>query len=588
MTGELTRRQAIKLGGLAAGVVAAGTVAANPGASAEPLALGQRLPWLLDMVQSNPGESVVLSAFNDAHRLAQYGYNAQVVNEFTPPTTAITYDSLNPQIFPENSDERVWVQTNAGRIDARIRQIHEAGLKALYFTDIITLPKSLVAIYHDQIVDSQGRINLDFPMTQQIHREMLTEIFDRFPDLDGLVIRTGETYLFDVPYYTGNNPITSGAASHLILLDILRDEVCVKQNKLLFYRTWAFDGFGTDPNYYLSVVDNVEPHSNLIFSVKHTAGDFWRTIPFNRTIGIGAHAQVVEIECQREYEAKGATPNYVMNGVIDGFEEFRGSPPPIGLADVVGNPIFQGLSTWSRGGGWRGPYIPDEMWCDQNVFVASRWAQDVRRSEADVFGDYLDHMSIRGTERTRFRELALGSATGVLHGRYSTLYQTSKITWTRDQFLGGSDKDLTADFRTIYGNGLVDAVLEEKAGAVATWQRVGDLAAGISLPDTAKQQFMRTSCQYGLLLYTAIYHGWAVMLKGYVGDQTGQYDLAAMRQHLSAYDQAWSAYQALAGQPYCPTLYEPYSDGAQDSHGLYHADLAHGLKPSLDHYRSML
>ena len=75
------------------------------------------------------------------------------------------------------------------------------------------------------------------------------------------------------------------------------------------------------------------------------------------------------------------------------------------------------------------------------------------------------------------------------------------------------------------------------------------------------------------------------MLKGYAGDQTGNYDTAAIKTHLTGYDRAWAAYQALASQPYCSTLYEPYAFGKQDPHGLYHADLAHGLKPSVDHYR---
>lgn len=595
MSRELTRRQLMKSGVAAgtaagAGMLGAAATAGPAPAAASPdagAAQGRRLPWILDMVQSNPGEAVMLSSFNDAHKLARYGYNGQVVNEWTPPGTAVTFDSLNPQVFPQGSDERVWVLANAGRIDARIRQIHEAGLKALYFEDIITFPQNLVSIYHDQITDSQGRINLDFPMTQQILRAQLNEVFDRFGDLDGLVVRTGESYLFDVPYFTGNNPITRGAASHLILLGILRDEVCVKRGKLVFYRTWSFDGFGTDPSYYLSVAGNIEPHPNLIFSVKHTKGDFWRTIPFNPTIGIGPHPQIVEIECQREYEAKGATPDYVLNGVIDGFEEYRGSPPPTGLADVADNPVFQGIWTWSRGGGWRGPYIPDEMWCDLNTYVASHWAQNVHRTEAGVFGEYMDSAGLRGAGRDRFRRLALASATGVLHGHYSTLFQLSSLTWTRDQFLGGSDKELGGDFATIYAKGLVDAVIAEKAGAVATWQQVADLAQQITLPDPAAQQYLRVSSQYGLLLYSVIYHGWAVMLKGYQGDRTGQYDTAAIRQHLAAYDQAWAAYQDLARQPFCPTLYDPYSDGAQDSHGLYHADLSHGLKPTVDHYRAL-
>ena len=57
---------------------------------------------------------------------------------------------------------------------------------------------------------------------------MLEELFEIFPHLDGLVIRTGETYLNDVPYHTGNGPITNRISSHVKLINLLRDEVCVK------------------------------------------------------------------------------------------------------------------------------------------------------------------------------------------------------------------------------------------------------------------------------------------------------------------------------------------------------------------------
>ena len=59
-----------------------------------------------------------------------------------------------------------------------------------------------------------------------------------------------------------------------------------------------------------------------IFAVKHTHGDFLRTFKFNQTIAIGKHKQVVEVQCQREYEGKQAHPNYIAKGVIDGFEEY--------------------------------------------------------------------------------------------------------------------------------------------------------------------------------------------------------------------------------------------------------------------------
>jgi hypothetical protein len=291
------------------------------------------------------------------------------------------------------------------------------GLAAYYFSDIIVLPKRLIELYGDQILDSKGRINLDRPLTQQVHRLMLREVFARFPGLDGLVVRTGETYLQNVPYHTGNNPITNGAASHLTLIRMLRDEVCERAGKRVFYRTWSTsDTLREDPAYYLSVTNQVDLHDRLVFSVKHTSTDFWRTVPFNPTIGIGRHRQIIEVQCQREYEGKGACPDYVIDGVINGFEEFRDRPHPIGLADVAANPVVCGIWTWSRGGGWRGPYITDELWCDLNTWVIARWARDTGLGEEGAFAAYARRLGLHGPAINRFRRFALLSAAGTLRG----------------------------------------------------------------------------------------------------------------------------------------------------------------------------
>lgn len=55
-------------------------------------------------------------------------------------------------------------------------------------------------------------------------------------------------------------------------------------------------------------------------------------------------------------------PNYVMSGVIEGFPEMS---HPMGLKDIVKKPQLKGLWTWTRGGGWWGPYIHgNEQWVD--------------------------------------------------------------------------------------------------------------------------------------------------------------------------------------------------------------------------------
>lgn len=73
------------------------------------------------------------------------------------------------------------------------------------------------------------------------------------------------------------------------------------------------------------------------------------------------------------------------------------------------------------------------------------------------------------------------------------MYSLSRLTWTRDQFLGGSDKDLTADFVRIHAAGLVEPVLEEKARAAHAWARITHLADTIPLSNPDDRAYLRVS-----------------------------------------------------------------------------------------------
>ncbi|WP_448702625.1 hypothetical protein ACFGVR_09760 [Mucilaginibacter sp. AW1-3] len=543
--------------------------------------------YILDMVHNNPGEPLTQTAYNDPAFLKQQGYNGQVINDFTFAHAAITFDSLNPDIFPKGSKERAWVMQAAEKVRVNIKRAHTAGEKCYYFTDIIVLPKRLVELYHDEICDEKGKISFERPKTIEIHRILFNELFDAFPDLDGLIIRTGETYLNNVPYHTGNNPITNGAESHVKLINLLRQEVCVKRNKMVFYRTWLSAGMDTKPDVYLSVTDRIEPHPNLVFSVKHTKGDYQRTMDFNPTLGIGKHLQIVEVQCQREYEGKGAYPNYVMSGVINGFEEFNTNTPQTGhkgLKDMVNTPQYKGIWSWSRGGGWVGPYISNEFWCKLNAFVISHWAADTRQTEEQVFDRFMDEQGIKGKSRDAFRELCLLSAKAVLRGHDSAIlpFKSGWTFWMRDEFLSGTDGRLADVFKAFYDNGTLQKAVDEKYEAAAMWQKITDLSKQINLSNKADQDYIRVSGQYGLLLHQIIAEGWDIMALGYVGDHTGKYDKERIAASIKKYDQYWNAYRDLKkNNPQCATLYTPYQWA--NNPPTYHKE--QGMGASVDQYR---
>ncbi len=505
--------------------------------------------FIWDMVFNNPGEARTVTAFNNPTRLASWGYNGQVIEDYLQ--AAITYDAFDKNTFPENSPERKWVLDKAADLDKRIAAAHAAHLPVYFFTDLIILPKSLVAQHKDDLTDPRGRIDPSKPLTQKLLRIQLKEIFDRFPTVDGLVIRTGEVYTQNVPYHAGNNPILKGPDSHIQLLQILRDEVCEQRHKLLVYRTWDFVGFHTKPDYYLKVTNAIPPSPYLFFSIKHQAGDFHRMTPFNPTLTIGNHPQIVEVQCQLEAYGKGAHPYYVANGVINGWEEYAQIMPPDqphGLKDVISNPHFAGVWTWSRGGGWEGPYITNEFWCELNAYVLAKYAQDPTRSEESIFNDFATMHGLPPADLPKFRDLCLTSAAGVLRGQLSLLDKLDPW-WARDHFIAAVN---LSSFRH---DNLIPQALAEKAQAVAMWNHIEALSKQLHFPDPALQEFIQTSCTYGRIKYALFEQIWKIQLLG-PKDPQDPTDRATLTAAIAEYDRLWQEWRTLkATSPSCATLY---------------------------------
>jgi hypothetical protein len=428
---------------------------------------------------------------------------------------------------------------------------------------VLVLPKAVIAKYRSEIVDDRGRIDLALPKTQELFRVQLREIFQRLPDLDGLVIRTGEIYLQDLPYHAatvggggatqGGTAILHGPQSHIDILNILREEVASKLNRVVVYRTWDFGyNFHTNPTYYLQVTNAIEPHPNLLFSIRHQAGDFHQLTPFNPTLGIGKHRQIVEVQCQREGYGKGAHPYYVGQGVIDGWEEYAWlmkPDQPHGLRDIAKSPQFAGVWTWSRGGGWDGPYITNEFWCGLNAYVVAKFAEDPTRTEADIFNEYERKIGLAGDDLKRFRDLNLLSAKAVLRGQLTTLGARIDVWWARDDTLSAPN------LRDFISKGLVDKAIDEKHQAVDMWRQMEDISKQLHFPDASTQRFVTTSVTYGRIKYDIINQGWTVLLLGQQGDATKTYDIQRMSDAIAAYDRLWNQWKQLkADHPECSTL----------------------------------
>jgi len=536
---------------------------------------------ILDMVHHNPGEPPFKSRFLDPVHLVDYGFNGQV---FKHVNCVATFAASGVDCFPAGSAERAWLEQFTPGIEREIAAAKNQGLKVFYHIDLFVLPKRLVAHFKNEICDANGRISLDRPKTLELHIILFDELTARFPQVDGYIIRVGETYLFDTPHHTGNSPIPkvgpawmpnylysetlSGhspceprwdktqADAYVKLIRCLREEICAKHGRQVLFRTWDIfpDKLHASLPHYLEVTDQIEPHPKLSFSIKHTALDFWRYVKVNECLTRGRHNQFIEVQCQREYEGKGAYPNYIMDGVINGFEE---NAQKIGLKDLLGHPKILGVYSWSRGGGWYGPYIRNEMWPDLNAFVLAQFVKNPARSEEEIFLEYsTQKLGLQNGDVNRFRELCLLSAKAILKGRHCAVFDRvlnesilPTALWMRDDRLGGHGQ-LTEVLDYLHAQNLVGEALAEKAEAVRLWERIAFLARQIEWRDRETQQFANLSAQYGLKLFRVVATGWRVMLSG-----NKSANEAALEAALADYEIAWADYESLSALPGCPTLY---------------------------------
>lgn len=509
--------------------------------------------FVMDMVHDNPGEEPFETAFRKPEKLIEYGYNTQVYKYFD---TTIPFDTMNEDFF-DTKEAKEWLEEKKADASAKCRAAHEAGLTTLCHIDVFVLPKKLVEKYRSEMLDENGKISIFKEKTKEVYGVLLDELFAMYP-LDGLIIRVGETYLHDTPYHTGNGAVPYGDKEQekryfVELIDFLREEVCVKRDKYLIFRTWDTfnDRFHSNEEYYLDVTNQIATHDKLLFSIKHTALDFWRRVKFNPCICCGKHYQVIEVQCQREYEGKGAYPMYVMDGVINSFSEMK---EPKGLKDVVGHPLVCGIFAWSRGGGWYGPYIKNEFWCDLNAYIIGKYGQNPNRTEEDIFIEYAcEKMNMDIENAHRFHAFCKKVAEAVLKGRYIEAYDKHlneevmpSELWIRDDRIAGL-RQLNVVFEYLEKNGLVEDAILEREEAVSLWKELREDFKQIQIPNLELREFIENSIEYGIRFYTIIKICFNIFVK--CRKQEG------VKVLLEDYDNAWGSFKELEERPQSSTSY---------------------------------
>lgn len=348
----------------------------------------------------NPGEPHAETRYRDPEHLRSLGYNAVALYE----TTALS--GIESAEVIADSELRRWVATQFDQNTRAIDRAKQAGLKVYFFYDVLALPRDVVS-RDVQGMTCRSRQTSLCPASEQaiaLSAAALRSHLARWPQVDGVVLRFGDTDASRLPYLMGNDiysphcPRCSqfGRADRIVsILSRFHQLVVEQSNKQLIVRAWNVRPNGLHDSVELAqrVVDRLpgEPTDDrLILSFKFTQTDFWRYQQWNPSSLVCSPRPIIyELQCQREFEAKGGIPNWQVPLWRDGYPESRIQNTPAGLAEVAQQVNLAGLWAWVRGGGWGGPFINDEAWIDANVFAVPKLADNPAASINELANQWI-------------------------------------------------------------------------------------------------------------------------------------------------------------------------------------------------------
>lgn len=306
------------------------------------------------------------------HRMLAYGYNGIVFDGFLE---FINFDLVGDgnEIYGPNSEFRLQHLAARRNIGEMFDYAHRLGFKVFLGTDMVPLTPPLEK-YLDQRF---GGINASDGNFWMVYRLGMEELFDAFPHVDGVMIRTGEAgAVYNVKgwdYYSALS-VRTVEATRTMLRELLK--VAARKDREIIFRNWSVGAGETgdmhiNPETYDRIFHDLNS-SHLIVSTKAGKGDFFSYLPLNPTLMTGKQRRLVEVQARREFEGFGAIPNYL------------GATHQSALTELgKRNPNIEGIWLWTqRGGPLRaGPlslYPFYGFWnlIDANVYVTARLAWD--------------------------------------------------------------------------------------------------------------------------------------------------------------------------------------------------------------------
>ncbi|MEM7201395.1 MAG: hypothetical protein AAF628_14085 [Planctomycetota bacterium] len=365
----------------------------------------------------------------------------------------------------------------------QLERAGQLGLEVVAVGDEFELPALLAQREGAQITEigGDGELCAAAPRLWELHRAKYRALAEQYPQLGYCAVRLGENYAS----LSGGAYIGSGVASnkdepaycercaHLSYAErtakVIRVALAGLGDADVRYvqRTWDThdDRMHSDPDVLRAVLALIPERQRVLWSVKYTKTDFWRYNFPNPTIGVGGVPQLVEFQCQREYEGKGAFPNWI-------GEEAAAGHRLAAAKECVG--------VWHahHGGGWGGPHVVDDLWNEANIWTLAKLAWEPGATPMKLAHDWAA-LTFGAVAAPAFAELLQLSDDAVLKLRYFAEYCREHSgwapahNWIRDDKIRGESR-----IEEIYDNACqrVEPILAEKAEALALIAQMRNLA----------------------------------------------------------------------------------------------------------------
>ena len=248
---------------------------------------------------------------------------------------------------------------------------NEFGLRIFLTTDVIPATTSVTAA-----------LGADAGGWESYYRELVSDVLESFPQLDGLVMRIGESDGNDVkdPIRTRLH-LRDADETNRFLKSLL--PAFERRGQSLFLPTWTVGAHKIGDlichrDTLAATLEGIDSPA-FIVSMKHGESDFFRYLPLNRAFFRVKQPMIIELQARREYEGAGEYPSFIGRDC----ERFARE-----LKDV---PNLAGMSVWCQTGGWhrfrRLPFLENAGkgdWIRLNTAVAIAIFKDGKSVESAI------------------------------------------------------------------------------------------------------------------------------------------------------------------------------------------------------------